>query len=112
MKENKSESSETIKKRVEKARLIQLERYKKENIKTNSELEERNIKKYCKIDEVAEEVLKQTFKKFNLSIRSYFKILRIARTIADLEESFNIRKEHIMEAIKYKTNIYKYMEGE
>lgn len=112
LKENKSEASETIKKRVENARLIQAERYKNENIKTNSELEEQNIKKYCKIDAEAEEILKQTFKKFNLSIRSYFKILRIARTIADLEESFNIRKKHIMEAIKYKTNIYKYMEGE
>ncbi len=112
LKESKEESSEIIKKRVEKARLIQLERYKKENIKTNSELEEKNIKKYCKIDKETEEILKQTFKKFNLSIRSYFKILRIARTIADLEESFNIKKEHIIEAIKYKTNIYKYMEGE
>ena len=109
--ETRSESSKEIRKRIERARTIQLERYKEDDIKTNSELEERNLKKYCKINEATEEIIKQTFKKFNLSIRSYLKILKIARTIADLEESKDIKKEHIIEAIKYKTNIYKYIEG-
>ena len=112
LKEKKEESSKIIKKRIEKARLIQLERYKYDGITTNSELEEKHIKKYCKIDDEIEGILKQTFKKYSLSIRSYLKILKIARTIADLDESKDIHKEHIIEAIKYKTNIYKYIEGE
>ena len=112
LKERKEESSKIIKKRIEKARLIQLERYKYDGITTNSELEEKHIKKYCKIDDETEGILKQTFKKYSLSIRSYLKILKIARTIADLDESKDIHKEHIIEAIKYKTNIYKYIEGE
>ena len=112
LKERKEEFSKIIKKRIEKARLIQLERYKYDDITTNSELEEKHIKKYCKIDDETEGILKQTFKKYSLSIRSYLKILKIARTIADLDESKDINKEHIIEAIKYKTNIYKYIEGE
>lgn len=97
------ESSNSIKKRVNKARKIQNERYKNENIFSNSDLTSKLIEKYCVIDEESENLLKIYFEKLNLSMRGYYKILKIARTIADLENHENIKKEHIIEAIQFKS---------
>lgn len=97
-----SEKSIDIKKRVNNAKQIQLERYKNENIISNSELTPDLIKRFCKIDSESSMLLEQAYYKFNLSVRGYNKILRIARTIADLEGENVIKTKHIAEAIQYR----------
>ncbi len=97
-----SESSFDIRKRVIKARKIQAERYKNDGILTNSELTSKLIKKYCQIDGASAEMLKVAAVKYQLSGRRYDRILKLARTIADLENSDNITQNHIMQAIQYR----------
>jgi len=97
------EKSSVIRERVNKARKIQQERYKGLNIYSNSELTPALIKKYCKLDEQCSEILKNAFEKLGLSARAHNRILKVARTIADLEGSENIRKEHLLEAIQYRS---------
>ena len=99
----KSETSEEIRKRVNIAKNIQRERYKNENIVSNSELTNRLITKYCKLDPKGEEILKKAFEKLKLSVRAYEKILKIARTIADLEQKNDIEYKHVAEAIQYRS---------
>lgn len=96
------ESSETIRKRVIKARQIQLERYKDESILTNAELTSELIKKYCPIDEKSREILKVAIVKYQLSGRRYDRILKLARTIADLDSSKDIQQIHLMQALQYR----------
>lgn len=98
-----SESSKIIKERVNVSRKIQLERYKNENIYSNSELTPKLIKKYCVIDDESEKILSIAFEKLKLSARAYTKIIKVARTIADISKSENIKKEHIIEAIQYRS---------
>ena len=105
VKKEKNETSETIKNRVNKARKIQLKRYKNDNIFSNSDLTPKLIEKYCKIDKEAEMLIKNSFEKFDLSMRGYYKILKLARTIADLSGENNIEKIHIIEAIQYRGDI-------
>lgn len=102
------ESSETIRERVNRARKRQLERYKKEGIISNSELTNKMIKKYVKLDDKAHEIMEFAFKKFNFSARSYNKILKLARTIADLADSDLVLEKHVLEAIQYRTLDKKY----
>lgn len=102
------ETSFTIKKRVIAARKIQNERYKSLKIYTNSELSSRQITKYCKIDSDSESLLKTAFDMMGLSARAYNKILKVARTIADLEGVDNITSNHLAEAIQYRTLDRKY----
>ena len=90
-----SESSVSIKKRVNKARKIQLQRYNGLNIFSNSGLTPKLIEKYCKIDEQSKTLLNIVFKKLGLSARAYGRVLKVARTIADLEEAENISKKHL-----------------
>lgn len=97
-----SESSDVIRKRVIKARNIQYERYKEENIYTNSELTPKLIKKYCKIDENSKTMLKGAINKFNLSARSYDRILKISRTIADINNEKEINVSHIAQALTFR----------
>ncbi len=97
-----SESSDEIKKRVDKARKIQLERYKSDGIICNSELSSELIRKYCKLDEESKELLKVAFEKLGFSARAHDRVLKLARTIADLDESENIEKKHLAEAIQYR----------
>ena len=97
-----SENSETIKQRVDKARIIQNERYKNDNIHSNSELTSDLLKKYCKLDKKSSEILKNAFEKFGLSARAHDKVIKLARTIADLDEEENILAKHIAEAIQYR----------
>ena len=103
-----SESSKEIKKRVDKARKIQLERYKENKIFSNSELTPKLIRKYCKLDEKGKVILKNAFDKLGLSARAHNRILKVARTIADLDEKENIEAKHIAEAIQYRSLDRKY----
>lgn len=96
-----SENSEEIRKRVKKARKIQKNRYKS-NIILNTHMTQKQIEKYCKLDRETENVLKQAVNDLKLSVRMYHKILKTARTIADLESSENIEMEHILEALSYR----------
>ena len=102
------ESSAEIKKRVNEARIIQRKRYEKENIYSNSSLTPNLITKYCALDKESKELLKNAFEKLGLSARAYGRILKVARTIADLEKSENIQKSHIAEAIQYRSLDKKY----
>ena len=104
----KIETSREIRKRVNNARKIQLERYKKLNIHSNSELTPKLIEKYCKIDEPSKELLRKAFERLGLSGRAYARILKVARSIADLEGKENIDKMHIAEAIQYRSLDRKY----
>ena len=104
----KGESSKVIKERVNKAREIQLNRYKDYNIYTNGELTHSLIERFCVIDDVGKEILKKAFNNLGLSARAYDKILKIARTIADLEGEENIKPNHIAEAIQYRSLDRKY----
>lgn len=97
------ESSEEVKKSVDKARKIQLERYKDEKIYCNAKMNSRLIKKYCAIDEESEKLIETAFEKFHMSARGYNRILKVARTIADLAGSEKIEISHVAEAIAYRT---------
>ena len=108
--ENKGESTKVIRERVKKARNIQLQRYKDYNIYCNAQLTSGMIKKYCKIDEPSKKLLRETFESLGLSARAYNKILKIARTIADIEGLENIHLDNICEAIQYRSMDRKYWE--
>ena len=104
----KSESSASIKKRVLKAQKIQQERYKNENIYFNAQLGAAQIEKYCILRKEERELLRTAFEKLNLSARAYHRILKVARTIADLDEKENIELQHLSEAIQYRSLDRKY----
>ena len=101
---SQAETSAQIRERVVKARNIQLNRYKDLGIYTNSELTPKLIKKFCILDEASTSLLKDASKKFNLSARAYDRLLKLSRTIADLEGSENIQITHIAQAIQYRSN--------
>ena len=104
----KPESSEEIRKRVNEARKIQLERYKGLNIYSNSELTPSLIQKYCVLNDESKRILKASFETLGLSGRAYGRILKVARSIADLDEAENINSSHIAEAIQYRSLDRKY----
>ena len=106
--DEKEESSKTIRERVNKAREIQLKRYEKLNIYSNSELTPALIEKFCKLDVSCKQVLKKAFEALDLSGRAYGRILKVARTIADLDGKENIEQSHILEAIQYRSLDRKY----
>lgn len=99
-----AEPSTKIKKRVAKAREIQQERYAvlENGSRSNGNLDHLQVKKYCYLDKEGEELFGRAFKKFNLSVRSHDKILKIARTIADLQGEESIISQHVAEAIQYR----------
>lgn len=99
----KSESSEDIKQRVNDARKIQIERYKNYEIFSNSELTPKLIRKFCVLDSDSKNILQKAFEKFKFSARAYSRILKLARTIADLDGKENIEVLHITEAIQYRS---------
>ena len=107
-KQTKEETSAKIKERVNFAREKQLERFKGEKQYCNAQMSVKNCNKYCKLDETSELILKSAFEKLNLSARAHNRILKVARTIADLEGSENILPEHIAEAIQYRSLDKKY----
>jgi magnesium chelatase family protein len=99
---NISETSEKIKKKVDKARDIQNERFKNLKIEYNSQMNNDIIEKYCKLDNKTSQFLKNIFEMFKFSIRTHNRLLKVARTIADLEESENINKDNLAEAVQYR----------
>ena len=103
--ENFSESSLTIRERVQNARNIQSERFKAERIIDNSEMSSEQVKKYCQMNEGAKTLLNQAAVKLRLSARAYFRVLKLARTIADLAESEIIMPDHLAESLQYRPKI-------
>lgn len=104
------ESSETIRQRVEKARAIQQSRFANETYTTNARMKTKDIKKYIHLNAECENTLKMAFKTYHFSARSYDKLLKLARTIADLEGREEIAETHVLEAIRYRTVDQKYWE--
>jgi magnesium chelatase family protein len=99
-----SEESESIRKRVEKARSIQEIRYhKNEGVYCNSQMSRSDFEKHCQIDDSAKNLLKNAMVKMGLSARAYDRILKVARTIADLDHSVGIQTNHVAEAIQYRS---------
>jgi len=96
-----SESSSVIRKRVIEAFEIQKKRFNNENYKFNSMMPPRDVKKFCKTDENTKKFLRFSIEKFGISARKYSRILKVARTIADLENSDNIEQHHISEALNF-----------
>ena len=102
--ERKAESSIDIRKRVTEARKLQTERFREsESIHYNAQMSVKQIRKYCALDEHSKTLLKNAMEKLNLSARAYDRILKVARTIADLEAAENIAGHHISEAIQYRS---------
>ncbi|MDO5608501.1 MAG: YifB family Mg chelatase-like AAA ATPase [Capnocytophaga sp.] len=102
--ERKAESSNVIRQRVIEARNIQTERFKEyEHIHYNAQMNTKQIRKHCKLDETSLGMLKNAMNRLHLSARAYDRILKVARTIADLEQSENINEQHIGEAIQYRS---------
>lgn len=100
------ESSEAIRLRVKQARTVQIERFGTEM--TNSEMTPAQIKKYCPLKQEALQLLRSAFERLDLSARAYNKIIKVARTIADLAGKKEIKVEHIAEAIQYRGMERKY----
>ena len=98
----KSESSKSIQLRVQKARDIQTKRFKNLKIKTNAEMSSKVMKEYCNLDEQSIVLLKQAISKLNLSARAFHRVVKTARTIADLESSVKIKSNHVAEALQYR----------
>lgn len=100
--DEKSETSETVRLRVNRTRQIQRERFKNENVKTNADMGERQMAEYCVLSRECEQLLKAAYDSLHLSPRARSRIIKVARTIADMSLSENIRPEHILEAISYR----------
>ena len=92
----------SLRKGVLAAAEIQRERYANLDINYNSQLNPKLIKKYCRINKAGDDLLEAAFSKWNMSARSYHRILKLARTVADIEQSEEIREEHILEALSYR----------
>ncbi len=97
-----AEDSQTIKARINRVRALQRERFKDDGILTNAEMSNREMNKYCQIDADCERLLQKAFDRLNLSARGTTRILKVARTIADIEGSEKILPKHIGEAIQYR----------
>ena len=99
---SKEESSADIRKRVSKAWEIQKERFAQSTTLFNGRMNKNEVEIYCKLDEEGQQLMKEAFSVFQLTGRSYFKILKVARTIADLEGSYDIKSRHVEEALYFR----------
>ena len=98
-----AESSTQIKGRVDKARVIQRERFKDEGILCNALMSHKQVRKFCVLGKEESELLKMAMTELNFSARAYDKILKVSRTIGDLAGSEQIKTEHLSEAIQYRS---------
>ena len=102
--ESKAETSVEIRKRVMAARQVQTRRFKElEKVHYNAQMNTKQIRKYCKLDEDSKQLLKTAMERLNLSARAYDRILKVARTIADIEGVESVSGNHISEAIQYRS---------
>ena len=99
---DEAESSAEVRKRVNRTRAVQRERFAEDCIRTNSEMKERQLEKYCKLSPESESIMRLSFDSLGLSARGRSRILKVARTIADMNLEENILPEHILEAIGYR----------
>ncbi|MFP4474073.1 MAG: YifB family Mg chelatase-like AAA ATPase [Desulfatibacillaceae bacterium] len=99
---NPAESSESIRKRVDGARSTQLARFRKSKIYCNAQMGTRHMKTHCKVENSAQKLLETAVDKLGLSARGYKRVLKIARTIADLGDSLHLSTDHVSEAIQYR----------
>ena len=97
------EPSASIRKRVQRARHIQQDRFMQAHIYCNANMESRHLREFCKVEDAAQELLRVAITQLGLSARAYDRILKVARTIADLAESTTIEAEHVSEAIQYRS---------
>ncbi|MBU4486285.1 MAG: YifB family Mg chelatase-like AAA ATPase [Candidatus Delongbacteria bacterium] len=104
-----AEKSEMIRQRVITARKVQTERYKSRKIYCNSGMNQKDLKKYCNLDEASNSILKRAIESLSLSARAYNRILKVARTIADMSGKNEIAIEHIAEAVQYRSLDRKYV---
>lgn len=100
------ESSQTIREKVTKARRVQSERLRNSGVFCNSRMKNKQVKEFCRLDAGGVRVLRFAMEKFNLSARSYFRMLKVARTIADLEGSADIQSVHLAEAMQYRERVF------
>ena len=100
-----NETSTAIRNRVQKARDLQTKRFKTTKISSNAEMLNKDIKKYCVLSDDCIELLKMAVSKMQLSARSYQRIIKLARTIADLEGSIDIKIQHIAEALQFRPQV-------
>lgn len=103
-----NESSAKIRKRIQQAYLVQQQRYSGCSLHFNSEMQNQEVKEYCRLSEEDNRFFKQVFQTMQLSARGYFKILKVARTIADLDGSEQINRSHLSEAVSYRRLEEKY----
>lgn len=97
-----SESSKSIRERVSKARNLQINRFKDKGIFSNSQMQPKHLRQHCKLDDTSTQLLKSAINRLGLSARAYDRILKVSRTIADMDNSENIKAQHIAEAIQYR----------
>jgi len=101
--EHGGEPSDNIRERVNKCRKTQYERFKRTKTKNNAQMTPKQITKYCAVDEEGHRLLENVVDKLGMSARAHARILKVSRTIADLEESENIKPHHLSEAIQYRS---------
>ena len=101
--ERETEKSAAVRERVVKARQVQEQRYKGTKMHSNAQISTQQLRKYCRIDATGQALLQKAMERLGLSARAYDRILKVARTIADLAGSNDIRTEHLAEAIQYRS---------
>jgi magnesium chelatase family protein len=97
-----ADSTETIRKRVENAHLVQHERFRQEAISRNALMDQKLVQRYCTLPKPAVDVLREAVIQYRMSARSYYRVLRVARTVADLNGEFSITEENLLEALSYR----------
>ena len=103
-----AESSEKIRQRVQKAREIQSARFAGTGMHCNAQMDAESIRKYCRLDEAGEALIRRAFESLNMSARGYNRVLKVARTVADLDGAENIDRKHIALAISFRNLDKKY----